>query len=89
MQASAVESGFLAQHDIAFELLVVGGSPLSVGIVALVEHQALVVWLVVQVESGSTEFGLTHSGIRFHLVDNCAGSVGYGEFNVVEEWRLG
>ena len=89
MQACAIEAGLFGKHDVVFKRFVGWCCPLSVGIISLIEHQALIVWLVVQVINHTAELAFTHSRIRAYIIYYITVLVFYGVFHVVEERAFG
>ena len=63
VQAGAIEAHGLRQGDVLLEGFVGGGGPDTVGIEALVEHEALEVGLVVQIEVTACQMHLAHAGV--------------------------
>ena len=89
MQTCAVEAHRLTHLDVVAEGLVGGCCPDAVGIVSLVEHEALEVGLVVEVEVSACEVDLAHAGIGLHFVQHGALRVTHRVGHVVEIGLLG
>ena len=87
MQTGTIEAHGLGEFDVAAQCLVGGCRPDAVGIEALIEHQTLVVGLVVQVEIAVCHVHLAHSGIRLDAVDDLAAATHLID-HLIEERRL-
>ena len=69
MQAGTIETCLHRQFDIPFQCLVTRSRPDTVRIETLVEHQTLVVRLIVQINLIAFDMHLTHTGITIDLIN--------------------
>ena len=72
VQTCAVEAHSLAHLDVMLECLITWRGPNAVGIVALVEHEALEVGFIIEVEVAACKVNLAHACIGLHFVQDVA-----------------
>ena len=87
VKARTIKSYRLRHLYVLFQRRVCRGSPDAIRIIALVEHKALIIRLVVKIEISVLQMHLTHSCIRNHLINHLT-SLHNLIFQTVEERRL-
>ena len=88
VEACAVEPGGHREFDITLQRLVGRGRPDTVGVKSLIEHQPLIVGLVVQADFVALDVDLAHARIGVHLVQHLPFRVHEPVGDVIKERRL-
>ena len=70
VKACSIKTGSFRQKDVVLQSVIGWSCPDSVRIKSLVEYQALVIRLIVQINHIALSVNLAHTEVRLHFIDN-------------------